>query len=260
MFVRDVIFSSLKRWYFLLVGLLLTGAMTYVVFGMISPTYEAKASMVLIPPKIAVTVGDNPYLYLGGLDQALGVLQVKVASPSESAAVIDKYPGAEISIVKDATTSGPIIAIEVSANDAADTMALLNDAITLVPKTLADLQTELKVPRPSLISVMKLSADSEPTKISKKQMQMTMIVAVGGISASLLGTGFLDRMLNRRKTKRQAKLDASERVTPLTAVGENDINGRRPALAEAKKKPRRKNASMVEDLDKEDAPTADVGT
>ena len=141
MFLRDLLFSCLRRWYFLLLGLLLTGAGTYYVYLSIEPTYEANASVVLIPPKVAVMTGDNPYLYLGGLDQALGVLQVKVASPE----VLDKLTGgredAEVSIGKDATTSGPIAAIKVSAKDAAGTMQLLDAALKQVPQTLDELQT-----------------------------------------------------------------------------------------------------------------------
>lgn len=259
MFVRDLIFSSLRRWYFLLFGLIVTGVAAFLVFGMISPTYEAKASMVLIPPKVAVTVGDNPYLYLGGLDQALGVLQVKVASPSESAALLDKFPGAELSIAKDATTSGPIIAIAVAAHEPDDTMELLKGAITLVPKTLASLQKELKVPEPSLISVMSLSADTEPTKVSKKQLQMTMIVAAGGASLSLLGTGFLDRLINRRKAKKEAKANESEVFTGLSTVdgehiGEMEIK----SVASKKRRSLKSTHELQEKVESE--PSADVGS
>ncbi|MFJ6417904.1 hypothetical protein [Paeniglutamicibacter sp. NPDC091659] len=258
--MRDLILSSLRRWYFLLAGLLLTSVVTYLVFGMVSPTFEAKASMVLIPPKVAVTVGDNPYLYLGGLDQALGVLQVKVASPSESAALIDKYPGAEISIAKDATTSGPIVSIQVSANDANDTMELLKGAVALVPKTLSAMQTELKVPDKSMISVLELSTDNEPTKVTKKQLQMTMIVAAGGASASLLVTGLLDRLLNRRKSKREAKKMAAGTFTGLLPVDDDNVEETLDGKFGSKQHRRTRHAALPTDASAVESPTADVGT
>ncbi len=260
MFVRDMILSSLRRWYFLLAGLILTGVGTYLVFGMVSPTFEAKASMVLIPPKVAVTVGDNPYLYLGGLDQALGVLQVKVASPSESAALIDTYPGAEMSIAKDATTSGPIVSIQVSANDANDTMELLKGAVALVPKTLSAMQTELEVPDKSMISVLELSSDNEPTKVTKKQLQMTMIVAAGGASASLLGTGLLDRLINRRKSKREAKKLDDEMFTGLLPVDDGNVEETLDGKFGANQRRRTRQTGRQKDVSVVDAPTADVGT
>lgn len=261
MFVRDLILSSLRRWYFLLAGLILTGVATYLVFGMVSPTFEAKASMVLIPPKVAVTVGDNPYLYLGGLDQALGVLQVKVASPSESAALIDRYPGAEVSIGKDATTSGPIISIQVSANDANDTMELLKGAVSLVPKTLSAMQTELKVPDKSMISVLELASDNEPTKVTKKQLQMTMLVAAGGASASLLGTGLLDRLINRRKFKREAKRADAETFTGLLPVGGENVDETLDAMTGTKqRRGRTRHSVLPKDVGVVDSSNADVGT
>lgn len=260
MFVRDLILSSLKRWYFLLLGLIVSGVATFLVFGMISPTYEANASMVLIPPKVAVTVGENPYLYLGGLDQALGVLQVKVASPSESASLTDKFPGAELSIAKDATTSGPIIAIKVSSDDADDTMELLAESISLVPKTLGALQKELQVPKPSLITVMELSSDHEPTKVAKKQLQMTMIVAAGGASLSLLGTGFLDRLINRRKAKKEAKSAEAETFTRLSPVGDENIGKIEIKNVDGKRKRSLRVPHGLNDRGESDPPAADVGT
>ncbi|WP_423299971.1 hypothetical protein [Glutamicibacter nicotianae] len=217
MFLRDLLLSCLRRWYFLLLGLLLTGAGTYYVYTSIEPTYEANASVVLIPPKVAVMTGDNPYLYLGGLDQALGVLQVKVASPE----VLDKLTGgredAEVSIGEDATTSGPIAAIKVSAKDAAGTMQLLDAALKQVPQTLDELQKEQAVPAKSVITSMELSRDGEPTAITKRQIQFTAMAAVAGASMSLLLTGLLDRLLLalklRRKARRAKKASVEENLT-----------------------------------------------
>src|SRR5690606_7298680 len=137
-----LLFSCLRRWYVLVLGLVLAGMGSYYVFNSIEPTYEAKASVVLIPPKVAVTVGDNPYLYLGGLDQALGVLQVKITSPEVVESLVEKYAGAEIAVAKDATTSGPIAAITVSAQPADDTIVLLNQTLAAIPATLQSLQAE----------------------------------------------------------------------------------------------------------------------
>lgn len=211
MFVRDILVSCLRRWYFVVAGLLITGFITYYAFSMVSPTYEAKASVVLIPPSVAVTVGDNPYLYLGGLEQALGVLQVKVASPEVSAALLDKFPGSSIAITKDGTTSGPIMAVTVGAESPEATMQLLKGTLELIPSTLVSLQMELKVPAKSVITVMSLSSDIEPTKISKKQIQMTAMAGVGGLAATLLLTGFIDRLMSREKrSKAQADSIGSE--------------------------------------------------
>lgn len=242
MFLRDLLMSCLRRWYFLVLGLLITVAGTYLAYTHIAPTYEANASVVLIPPKVAVTVGDNPYLYLGGLDQALGVLQVKMASPEVSDGPTNSHADYEILISKDATTSGPIAAIKVSAPTENETMSLLGDTVAMVPKTLASLQQEQRVPKSSMITSMVLSQDLEPVEINKRQIQMTAVVLVAGASSSLLLTGLLDRLLTGRKerkaSRQQAKKERKARKqessagsTPQRGSSEYRADGdRKPAM------------------------------
>lgn len=259
MFVRDILISCLRRWYFLVIGLIITGVATYFVFGLVPPTYTAKASVVLIPPTVAVTVGDNPYLYLGGLDQALGVLQVKAASPEVAAPLLDKFPGSSIAITKDATTSGPIMAISVSADTPEQTMALLKSTLALVPATLASLQKDLKVPATSVITSMPLSLDVKPTKVSKKQIQMTAMAGVGGLAATLLLTGFIDRLMSRGKGEKKAAENNADTQPfgPRLLVGnDGESSEAGPARTTRRAKSRRSKESVVPEAEE----SADVGT
>lgn len=240
MFLRDLLMSCLRRWYFLVLGLLITVAGTYLAYTHIAPTYEANASVVLIPPKVAVTVGDNPYLYLGGLDQALGVLQVKMASPEVSDGLTNSHADYEILISKDATTSGPIAAIKVSAPTENETMSLLGDTVAMVPKTLASLQQEQRVPKSSMITSMVLSQDLEPVEINKRQIQMTAVVLVAGASSSLLLTGLIDRLLTGRKerkaSRQQAKKERKARKQE-SSTGSTPQRGSSELTADGDRKP-----------------------
>jgi len=246
MFLRDLLYSCLRRWYFLVFGLVATLVATFIAYTTIQPTYEANASAVLIPPKVAVMVGDNPYLYLGGLDQALGVLQVKMASPDVVEPLTEKYHDAEVLVSKDVTTSGPIAAIKVSGPTAEQTMALLDETVALIPQTLTLLQQEQKVPAPSLITSMELSKDLEPTAVRKRQIQMTAVVFVGGSSASLLITGLLDRLLTGRKERRSARrLARKSRKNPAATPPTKPTDG--PADAEAALRPSEPSSSELFD-------------
>lgn len=259
MFVRDLLISCLRRWYFLLVGLIITGVATYFAFGMVSPTYEAKASVVLIPPAVAVTVGDNPYLYLGGLDQALGVLQVKASSPEVLEPLLKEYPDASISMSKDATTSGPIMAVSVSSDNPEETMTLLQSTLDLIPTTLASLQKDLKVPVPSVITSMPLSIDVKPSTNSKKQIQLTAIAAVGGLAATLLITGFIDRLMSRTK-KGKKRPDADSDTQPLgpRLLLENE---REPVPVNSSRKTRKQGKPRWQEENRTESDAqADVGT
>lgn len=252
MFVRDLLVSCLRRWYFLVAGLLITGVATYFVFGMVTPSYEAKASVVLIPPAVAVTVGDNPYLYLGGLEQALGVLQVKVSSPEVAAPLLNKFPDSTITVSKDVTTSGPIMAVAVSSDTPEQTMELLQSTMTLIPATLIALQKDLKVPVLSVISSMPLSMDIEPSINSKKQVQMTAMAAFAGLAATLLITGFLDRLMSRtKKDKRKSKIDPDQQpLGPRLRRQEDSVEDEVPAagVSQPAKKVRPEEAGASEDV------------
>ncbi|MBM6620389.1 hypothetical protein JTF08_02080 [Micrococcaceae bacterium RIT802] len=228
MFVRDLIQSCLRRWYLVVVGLLMTGAASYLVFQAVPPTYEAKASMVLVPPQVAVTTGENPFLYLGGLDQALGVLQVKVTGPEVAEPLLEEYPGTAITVAQDESTTGPIIVADVTGPDALSTMGMLEAMKTTIPSTLATLQTDLDVPKASVITVLPLAADASPTVVYKKPIQFTGIVTAMGLAATFLLVGLADGFLERRKMRKSRPNDLVSVPQLSTLEGEWEHHGHTP--------------------------------
>ncbi len=227
----------------MLAGLLLAAVGTYLTYTSVHPSYESRASIVLIPPKVAVTVGDNPYLYLGGLDQALGVLQVKVSSPEISGELVKRYHGGLLTVARDATTTGPILSITATADDPASSLKLLQGAEDLVPSTLATLQAQLKVPADSVITSMQLSADDSPSKVSKKQVQATATVGVGGGAATLVLVGLIDRLLARRSESKPRTKEERSKVREGRGGGEH---GSRVADAESGRRGQRPVDSLRE--------------
>lgn len=235
MLVRDLILSCLRRWYLVAVGLVLTGCAAYMVFQTVAPSYEAKASMVLVPPQVAVTTGENPFLYLGGLDQALGVLQVKVTGPEVAKPLLEEHPGTEITVAQDDATSGPIVVVNVVGKDAASTMGMLEAMKTAIPTTLATLQTDLDVPRASVITVLPLAADASPTAVYKKPIQFTGIVAAMGLAATFLLVGLTDGWLERRKMRKTAAGDLVSVPQLSTLDGDLECHGPDPAVQQSLK-------------------------
>lgn len=211
MLLRDLAASSLRRWYLLLAGLILTVAGGYLVLGAVTPTYTATASMVLIPPRDVVVTGHNPYLYLGGLDQAVGVLQVKLNSPEVAKPLESRYRDSQLEVAKDNTAAGPIIEISSTAGSPPDALGLLNDVMDAVPGDLTALQQKLSVPPSSRISVMVLSSDHKATPSHKRQIRFLVVIGAGGIGATVLAAGALDRLLVTRRLRRA-----------VTVVGETD--------------------------------------
>lgn len=210
MLVWDFIRTSLARWYIIVAGLILTVAGSYFVYQNASVSYQATASVVLIPPKDSVVIGDNPYLYLGGLDQALGVVAVRMSSSEVSIPLAERFPGAAFTIAKDATTTGPIMAIGVTGNDATRTLTLLDTVVGLVPQQLSELQSTLDVPAGSRISSLTLAQDNQPAVLTKDRTRAVLVVGAAGATMTLLFTAALDKLLVRRREKHAGKPPAAE--------------------------------------------------
>ena len=200
MYLRDLLASLGRRWYLLLVGVLVTGGVAALAYEAVPASYDAKASMVLLPPKSSVTDEGNPYLYLSGLGQALDILSRKLDSDAIREPLEDEYPGSEYLAVPDNTTSGPILSIEVSASSASAARTVMNEVIQAVPVSLESLQSELEVPQEARITSMVITADRKATPNHKMMIQAVLAVVAAGIAGTVLLTGFIDgRLVARRE-------------------------------------------------------------
>ncbi len=202
MFLRDLYTSVLRRWYFVLSGIIITAILATLVYSEVPVKYEATASVALIPPPTAVISGDNPFLYMGGLEQALGVLTVKLNSPAVRETIESSFPEASYSTARDSSTNGPIILISVSGASEADTLGTLQSVVSAVPTTLADLQDSLSLESSARISSMSLAQDETVTVTNGTRTRALLAVIAFGGAASLMLTGLLDRLLIRRGNRR----------------------------------------------------------
>jgi hypothetical protein len=209
MFLRDLYTRARRRWYFVVAGLLITAGMSFWVFRVAPVTYEATANVALIPPPTAVISGDNPFLYMGGLDQAMGVLTVKVNSDAVRGPIEDAYPGAEYTTEHDATTSGPIVRVKVSGDTSATTLEVLNRVLKVMPATIASLQDELSLPQASRITLLTLGVDKDTTVAAEARTRALLVVAALGLGGTLLLTGLADKRLLRRRGNKPAGVPAS---------------------------------------------------
>jgi hypothetical protein len=201
MYLHDLIRSLLRRWYLVLFGLLLTAGLAWAAFQTIPVTYESRASMVLLPPKISTEPDGNPYLYLGGLGQALDVLTRSLDADAERERLEDAHPEATYEAIADTTTSGPIMLITSTASTPAGARNLTAAVLEAVPTVLSDLQTDLGVPVDSRITVMTLSVDTAATVDAKLRTQALGALIAAGVTLTILLTGLLDGLLRSRRSR-----------------------------------------------------------
>lgn len=242
MFLRDLGYGLLRRWYVVVFGLIATIGAGYYTYQVVPITYSTTASLVLIPPKTAVIEGDNPYLYMGGLEQALSVLLVKVGSNDMNNAVIGEQSSSTYEIYKDQSTTGPIMVVEAIGDTPQESVRVLRGVISEVPGSLKTMQDELKIPAPSMISVSTIAVDSEAAPLEKDRLRLVLVVVAGAGTLALLLTALLDHLLiQRRRRKALAGHDpkASKRGSRKEPTREPDVafSGAQVVVADDSTKP-----------------------
>ncbi|MEW9871088.1 hypothetical protein [Arthrobacter sp. HS15c] len=236
MWLRDMIRSLMRRWYVLLVCLLAAGVASYVVYQSVPVAYSAKGSLVLMPPRSTVGPDGNPYLFLGGMGQALDVLASKLSAEDNQAPILEAYPGVAYTAEPDRTSSGSVVLATVRGADGNQVMDALGSVVAAVPTTLAAMQESQSVPEDSRISLMTLVVDSQPTVDSKTRTVSVLVTAGGGVALGILLTGLIDgrllaragrlvatRQAARVSTRPSGKRSAKDIPRSGAVVAESDV-------------------------------------
>jgi ElaB/YqjD/DUF883 family membrane-anchored ribosome-binding protein len=187
---------------------------------MIPVDYKSTGSLVLLPSSKAVGTGGNPYLFLGGLGQAMDVLTRRMTAPEVSDKLGEEYPKSTYTALPDVTSGSSIMVVTVKARTSAESSELLDAVLSQAPKQLAAMQDELKVPEESRISSMQVATPAEPIVDGKPRVQAVVGAGAAGLLLVLLMTAFLDGVLLRRAARRegdkarQAGAGARQQIVP----------------------------------------------
>lgn len=201
MYARDVMASLRRRWLLAIVAIgLATGAALFAASA-IAPTYEAKSSLVLVPPETTTGHSGNPYLFLGGLQQSVDVLTRALTADTQRELVAKQAPTGMYDVVADLATSAPILLVSAKAPTSAAAQALLEEVKSQVPVTLRELQDSLGVRTGAQITSMVVTND-EPVAIQKARYRSVVLVGVATLAVGLLLIAVLDGALEQRRAKR----------------------------------------------------------
>ncbi|HTZ43829.1 MAG TPA: hypothetical protein VMB79_08185 [Jatrophihabitans sp.] len=194
--------TLIRRWYVTLLGLLLTLGLVYAGAKLSPPTYQARASVLLIPPKSQQEA--NPYLGLGGLQEVSDVLSRAVSDSVTTDAVTAAGGSAKYSVARDTSTTGPIILVTAEAPSAAT--ALLTDKLLIqrMGPALTSLQAGQDVPAGAYINLITLSADQKAAVQRKSQLRACIAGGAAGLLLTVLLVAFAEKTANRRRGRRSA--------------------------------------------------------
>lgn len=217
--LRDLPATLRRRWYFTALAALATVGVALTAFLAFPPTYEAKTSILLLPPKSTVGEGGNPYLLLADLGRAVDVVIRTLSSQSSVQAASALDPNGTYEVAPDYETNGPIFIITAGNKTPDSTLKTLRAVTDMVPSTLVQLQESLGIESQSQITSSVLATDDTPTTVRKSQIRA--VIAGGALAAifSILMVAFADSYLNRRARKRREKSDLTleQAERPLVA-------------------------------------------
>jgi hypothetical protein len=203
MYLTELWASCRRRWKILLVLLAVSASLCWVVAGKIAPTYEANATLVLVPPRNIENPEANRYLDLGSLTDSVDVLARSMGSAETVDALEARAPGAHYEVLADETTSAPILLVTASGPDEQSAAAMLAAVLQRVKVNLAKLQRSIQIKAPYQITLMRLSKDPEPKASLSSRLRVLGTVAAGLVLASAFATAALDGLLRRRESKAQ---------------------------------------------------------
>ncbi|MBB5642773.1 hypothetical protein [Cryobacterium roopkundense] len=190
-----------RRWAVTLMGVLITTGLCLILVWSVPISYSARTSIVLLPPVTVVADGGNPYLYLGGLGQALDVLTRKLNADEFRAPIEETKSGMTYSAYADTTTSGPILIIEGTGPTAAAALDEMNAAVSAVPSALEDLQGSLSIPDKARITLAAVAVDTKPKADLKNRIQAVGAVGALGIVLTLMAAAYRDGVLATRRAR-----------------------------------------------------------
>lgn len=208
--LRSVLVALKRRWYLATAGLLVTAGMVAAAIYLVSPTYTATSSLLLIPPKSVTGPRGNPYLNLGGLNAAVDVLKTRVMTGALAEELTTAEPDAEISVESDFASSAPVVVVSASAGGGSLALSMRDALAAEVIPTLAAMQGDLGVPPASRITAVELASDTKPELSRRNQLRAVIVAGGAGFAATLLGTALLDGILIRRRLRVQAAAAQSE--------------------------------------------------
>lgn len=205
------------------VGVLMSAAAAFAAGRLVGPSYTAGAIVVLLPPAHDQQI-DNPYLYLGGIQQARDVVQRSLVSEGVRADIARAEPAASYDVEADPLSEGPLLVVSTEASTADAALGSMRAVLAKVPPTVRSLQQRMAVQRGADITPLTVTQDQVATVVTKGQVRAGLGVAVLVAVLSVLGIGLVDGPWARRRAARRAAkaAEGAEDAEAVDDTGETE--------------------------------------
>jgi hypothetical protein len=200
-----------RRWYAVLLGLLLTGGLCFAAFTLVPLQYQAEANVLFLPPKTISGNGGNPYLDLGGLDGFADVAARAVSDPLVVQRLKRDGLVGEFTVVPDLTSSGPVLLVTSKTTEAPTALNSLDLVLKRLPRTAAQIQDSSSIPERAQITVKVITRSEKAEPLTKDQLRVLLVALAGGLGITVFGTSLLDGFLRARAGRRRSVEDDEHR-------------------------------------------------
>ncbi|WP_315549325.1 hypothetical protein [Microbacterium aurum] len=188
-----------RRWYVLLIGLVVTSALAYLAWMTTPPTYSAQGTELLLPPSAQVETGTkNPLLELSGLDAPAALVIGRLDGQAVREEVTAFSAEADYTVETDPTLRGPTVLVTMTDVSPEKALESLEYVLDMVPDVLASLQSGLEVPPAATVTSMRLATDSEPEPERSATLRALVLAAGIGLAVTIIAAVALDAWLRRR--------------------------------------------------------------
>lgn len=191
-----------QRWYFTLIGLLITLALCGLAALAVPVKYQAKAQILVLPPHTSVGTGGNPYLALGGLQAASDVLARAMSDGKTFQLLRSEGITGTYTVARDLTTSGPILLVAADDSTPEGALSTLNGILAQAAPRLAALQDDLNVPQNTRLTSNVFTRDTVASTQRKSQIRAVLVGFAGGVFVTIMLVSAVDSLLTRRRRRR----------------------------------------------------------
>lgn len=222
---REALAAVGRRWYVIVVGVVVAAGATNMAINWVPPIYSASGTVLLLPSRLDPAQGQNPLLNLDSLEVPASIITGYADSDAAHQRISESAPSAKYTIGIDASLRGPVILATVEDTDPASVLPTLDLVLEYVPEALKTLQSELRVPDGAAITSMRLAVDNKTTVNYSKTVRAAggVVLAVLGLSA-LLALG-IDARAARRRNRPRDSLTTTEDTTDGDPLETGDVDG-----------------------------------
>ena len=208
MYLSDFLKVLGRRWYLVLLGVLLTVVGSVGIFRLISPTYEVDTNVLVVGPSVTgdKNLPTNAYLHLdAGLKPIRDVTTQVLMDPRSQGRLLAGAPTATYTVAATPLVAAPMISIVVKSKDSNEAAALSDNLVQSLGQTLSLLQTEVNAPT-QLMVTSKVVSQTAPYPLTGNRLRAALAVGLLGIAISLM-LPFLAESASRRRNRPSRDFD-----------------------------------------------------